>query len=96
MSDNDKEFFERADDYINLANEQLAKANRGKVSASMMFGTARFNAWLSACEFETAEELKAAKPQMIKYFLEEYEKMLSENIDDYVKNFDKYTKGMEG
>ena len=55
-SDTDKEFFERADDYITLANEQAANVSRGKVSASMMFATARFNAWVSASGTESLEE----------------------------------------
>jgi hypothetical protein len=34
MEDVDKAFFERADAYISVANEQAQDVNRGKVSAS--------------------------------------------------------------
>ena len=92
MSDTDEKFFKRADDHINLSNDQLSEATIGKVSASMMYSVARFNAWFSACEFTNAEEMKKGKQETIKYFVAEYEKMLTENLDDYIENFDKFMK----
>ena len=89
-SDVDKEFFERADAYITVANEQAQTVNRGKVSASMMFATARFNAWVSASGTETGEELASVKDEALEYFLSEYRKMLEENLDEYIEHFDKY------
>ena len=89
-SDDDREFFERADAYITVANEQAQSVNRGKVSASMMFATARFNAWVSASGTESADELAAVKGEALEYFVSEYRKMLEENLDEYVENFDKY------
>jgi hypothetical protein len=91
-SDVDKEFFERADAYITVANEQAANVSRGKVSASMMFATARFNAWVSASGTESGEELAGVKEDALEYFLSEYRKMLEENLDEYIEHFDKYMK----
>jgi hypothetical protein len=90
MSKVDDEFYTRADEHIDLSNEQLSKATRGKVSASMLYSTARFNAWVSACEFKSAKEMKEAKEETIRYFVTEYEKMLVENLENYMENFDKY------
>ena len=92
-SDTDKEFFERADAYITLANEQAANVSRGKVSASMMFATARFNAWVSASGTESGEELAAVKEEAIEYFVSEYRKMLEENLGEYIEHFDTYMGG---
>ena len=89
-SDTDKEFFERADAYITLANDQASSVSRGKVSASMMFATARFNAWVSASGTDSAEELASVKDEALQYFLSEYRKMLEENLDEYIEHFDKY------
>jgi len=86
----DDKFFDRADEHIHLSNEQVSNASMGKVSASMMYSTARFNAWISACGFKNSIEMKEAKQETIKYFVEEYEKMLSENLDDYIENYDNY------
>jgi hypothetical protein len=88
----DDEFFNRADALIDLANEQLTGVTGGKVSASFMYGAARFNAWRSACGFDTQVEMKAARAETIAYFVAEYEKCLTENVDDYIDNFEKYMK----
>jgi len=92
MSDTEEKFFQRADEHINLSNDQLSDATTGKVSASMMYSVARFNAWFSACEFSNAAEMKNGKQETIKYFVAEYEKMLTENLDDYIQNFEKFMK----
>ena len=36
--------------------------------------------------------MKQAREETIKYFVAEYEKMLAENLDDYIEHFDKYMK----
>lgn len=90
MSDTDDKFFDRADKHINLSNEQLSNATPGKVSASMMYSVARFNAWISACGFNSSEEMENAKKETIKYFVSEYEKMLTENLDNYIENFESF------
>jgi hypothetical protein len=88
--DPDDKFFERADAYIHLANDQVKEIESGKVSASMMFAVARFNAWVNAGGFQSAKEMEAAKKEAIEYFSNEYRKMLEENLDDYIANFNQY------
>lgn len=53
----DPTFFDRADAHIRLANEQLGDISRGKASASMMYATARFNAWVSARGFNASSDM---------------------------------------
>lgn len=85
----DDEFYDRADDHIHLCNDQISETTtKGKVSASMMYATARFNAWVSACDWRSSEELAAAKEEAIEYFVSEFRKMLVDNIDDYIEKFD--------
>jgi hypothetical protein len=86
----DDNFYVRADAHILLSNEQLADISRGKVSASMMYSVARFNAWVSATGFTKQEEMAAAKTETIEYFVNEYRKMLDENLSDYITNFESY------
>ena len=88
--DVDDQFYKRADAHIDLSNNQMADAARGKVSASMMYSLARFNAWISACEFESAEQMTGAREETIAYFAAEYRNMLEENFNDYITNFSKY------
>jgi hypothetical protein len=91
-SETDEMFFPRADAHIDLANEQLANASRGKVSASFMYAVARFNSWLTSCKADSAEDLRAGKEESIEYFVAQYRAMLSENLDDYIEHFDKYMR----
>ena len=86
----DDKFYERADAHIDLSNDQLDDIGSGEVSASMMYAVARFNAWVTACGFHTSDEMVAAREETIQYFMAEYRKMLEENLDDYIANFDKY------
>lgn len=91
MNDDDKKFYQRADAHIKSANEQLSEANNpAEISGAMMYGTARFNAWLSASGWDNAEEMKKAKAETMSYFLNQYQEMLEHNIDDYIENFDSY------
>jgi len=92
MSEVGDNFFERADAHIYLSNDQLASSTKGKVSASMMYGTARFNAWISATDWHNGEEMERAKEETLEYFVTEYRKMLEENLDDYIQNFEAYMK----
>lgn len=87
----DDTFFERADAHIHLSNQQISDTvSRGKVSASMMYSTARFNAWLSACAQQSSDEMAQNKQETIDYFVAEYRKMLEENLTDYITNFEPY------
>ena len=86
---NDKGFFKRADAHIFLSNDQINEdCDAGKVSASFMYATARFNAWICARGFETAGEMLNSKEQMMEYFVKEYTNMLEQNLNEYIENFD--------
>jgi hypothetical protein len=95
VTDIDKDFYNRADAIIHLANDQLAGVSRGKVSASCMYATARFNAWVSACGHASAEDMAAAKEETVEYFTKQYRAMLEENMDDYIGKFSEYMQPPE-
>jgi hypothetical protein len=89
--DADDAFYARADAHIHLSNDQLKEVDdRGKVSASMMYSVARFNAWVTACGSGTAEEMSRSRAETMAYFTEQYRLMLEENLDDYIENFANY------
>ena len=90
MNEQDREFYDRADAHIDLSNDQVPKAGSGKVCASMIYATARFSSWLAARGFSSGAEMKESRQKTIDYFLSEYRKMLEENMDDYIDNFDTY------
>lgn len=88
----DENFFDRADAHIHLANEHGETIERGKVSASLLYAAARYNSWVGACGFKSGSDMREAKQETMNYFVEQYKKMLEENLDDYIENFDRYMK----
>jgi hypothetical protein len=90
MSDiqRDKEFWDLADSFIQLANTHLNEVKPSKVSASALFAAARFNAFVITAAAESKEQLIVEKEAAIAYFLGQYEKMLRENIDEHLARFD--------
>ena len=85
----DQEFFERADAIINLANSQCDDFSIGKVSSSLLFAAARFNAFIVASSAKDLDELTKEKEEAIKHFKQQYEKVFIENMDEYIKNYGK-------
>ena len=45
---------------------------------------------MSACRVQTSGQMREAREETIEYFTTEYRKMLEENLDDYIQNFDRY------
>ena len=92
MSDvRDKQFWELADSFIQLANTNLNAAKPSKVSASALFAASRFNAFVITVSASSKEQLIAEKEAAIAYFLEQYETMLRENIDEHLARYDQPT-----
>jgi Protein of unknown function (DUF3144) len=90
VSELDPEFYDRADAHIHLSNEQANKIEAGKVSASMMYATARFNAWLTAKWCGSSAEMAERREELVEYFCTQYREMLEENFEDYATNFSSY------
>lgn len=84
-------FYERADTFINMANGmQTADTHAGKINASMLYATARFSAWTAATGFVKGSDYAKEKADIIAHFTKNFERMLSDNIDNYAENFQEY------
>ena len=90
MSDlpQDKEFYELADAHIALCNTHMGKVKPAKVSAAMLFAAARFNAFVIYASSENKAQFLLEKEAAIGYFLQEYEKYLSENVDEHLSRYE--------
>ena len=88
--DTDEHFYERADAHIQLANDHTADIGRGKVSASFLYGAARFNVYAAACSCDSKDNMVAERQSIRDYYVAEYTKMLEEHLDDYIDNYDTY------
>jgi len=90
MSDvqRDRQFWDMTDSFIQLANTHLNETKPSRVSASALFAASRFNAFVIAAAAESKEQLIVEKEAAIAYFMDQYEKMLRENIDEHLARFD--------
>ena len=92
MSDTDTDlaFRKRADAFIQLANELTDHASVEETGFSLLYAAARFNSFLVYTKVNSGEEMAAQRQKAIEYFSEQYVRMLTENFDDHVGNFDAY------
>ncbi|NVK38947.1 MAG: DUF3144 domain-containing protein [Gammaproteobacteria bacterium] len=88
----DKDFFKRTDAFIKVANELAKEHDLGKVSASMLYAAARFNAFIVASSAQDKAEADRNKVEAIEYFTNQYRNMLLANMDDYIEKYDEYLK----
>jgi hypothetical protein len=84
----DEEFFKRADVFLNAANDMITTTHPGKISASVSFAAARFNAWFFSQMSKSKADMEAQSEDMIKQFTEQYERMLRQHIADHLAHWD--------
>src|SRR5690606_14262034 len=94
-------FFERADEFIQQANEfcrvekgsqEKPSDKRGQVSAAMLFGTARVNTWMAANNFTDINEMRDDKDQVMYYIMQQFHMMLEYNYEEYCDQFENYLR----
>ena len=86
-------FYKRADAVIELANSQLSTTSHsGQVGASLLYAAARYSASVASIGFVKGDDLRKEKEEIIEFYTKQYRQMLSDNIDDYAQNFDKYVQ----
>ena len=86
-------FYQRADAIIELANSQLSpESHSGQVGASLLYAAARYSASVASIGFVKGEDLRREKEEIIEFYAKQYRQMLSDNLEDYAQNFDKYVQ----
>lgn len=89
MSEKTNEFLQRADAQIMLANQQLEQGlTLGEVSASFMYGSARFSTYMACTSFESSEDMIAEKDKIVEYFTNEYKLALEEHLNNHAVTYD--------
>lgn len=83
-----KQFWDMADSFIQLANTHLNEVKPSRVSACALFAAARFNAFVITAATESKAQLIAEKESAIAYFMNQYEAMLRENLDEHMARYD--------
>lgn len=86
-------FYQRADAIIELANSQLSETSHsGQVGASLLYAAARYSASVASIGFVKGSDFAQEKEEIIEFYTRQYRQMLSDNLDDYAQNFDKYVQ----
>ena len=86
MSEAKKEttIFQLADQFIALANEiNSTEQDVSKVGTAMRFAASRFNAFEASLK---SADLSAERDNAIEWFTNEYKEMLTDNLNDQIKN----------
>lgn len=73
------EFLDAADQFVQLANKLNEQYPRDWVRATMMYATARYNAFVWVTRAEQREQTLDAAAA---YFASEYDKMLRDNVEE--------------
>jgi len=84
----DGQLREVADKFIDLANQQAQRFHKENVSQGMMYGTARFNAFVVASHADDVLAYDEDRDRAIEYFVGQYRDMLISNLDDYRGSFE--------
>lgn len=88
--DMEQDYWQRVDDLIDLANRQSRTTSPARVSSSLLFAAARHNAFLVASSAKTGEELAQRRQAAVEHNVEQYRKMLEQNLEEYAANYDAY------
>lgn len=94
MSDTEKDqqFYDLANEFIELANGQSGAVDKGKVSAAFLYAAARFNTFIVASSAQNVEQFQTYQDKAFDYMVDQYKKMLREHFNDYTEHFRSYIK----
>lgn len=83
-------FWSRVDRFIDLANDQSRDADKGRVSAALLYAAARHNAFHVASSARDQAHLRANLEEAIRHNVEQYRNMLTHNLQEYADHFGEY------
>jgi hypothetical protein len=78
------------DSFIDRANELADQNSPENVGMALLFAASRFNAFVVSQHAESREDYEKDMGKAQQFFLSQYQEMLSENLEDYKKVYDKY------
>jgi hypothetical protein len=92
IQDNDQQFWELAEQFIEMANHSLENADPGKIGAAMLFAATRFNAFVVASASLDRAEFTADMDESMDYLSKQFRQMLGDNLRDFKDNYKVYIK----
>src|SRR5690554_5961444 len=93
MTDQDeKQFWDLVDKFIQQANDDCDKIDPGMVSAALLNAAARFNAFVVASSSLDRKEYIEEIESSLNYLTGRYRDLLRENLEDYREHYKVYIR----
>jgi len=80
------------DSFIDRANELADQNSAENVGMALLFAASRFNAFVVSQHAENLEDFEKDEEKAQQFFTSQYQEMLTENLEDYKKVYQKYYK----
>ena len=84
--ENTPSMYDLANQFIDLANQMTEKDRSGIVGTAIRYAAARYNAFEASHQ---GDELTEEREQIIENFTEDFRKMVTINIDQYIEHIAK-------
>lgn len=81
-------FRKLADRFIDTANRQTEDTEPSVISSSFLYAASRFCAFVVAGKAGDSERYDKLKDEALEYYTNEFQRMLSENLDNYAVVFE--------
>ena len=93
--DNDPEFWDLEQKFIDLANTSVDTSDLGKVGAAMLYAAARFNTFAIAATALDRKEFIEDADDTMDYLSKQFRHMLGDNLRDFKDNYKIYIKSTD-
>lgn len=80
------------DSFIDRANELAEQNSAENVGMALLFAASRFNAFVVSQHAENREGYEKDMQKAQEFFISQYQQMLTENLEDYKKVYEKYSQ----
>lgn len=78
------------DSFIDRANELAEENSPENVGMALLFAASRFNAFVVSQHAENVGDYEKDVEKARQFFVSQYQEMLTENLEDYKKIYEKY------
>lgn len=90
--DINEQFRQMTDRFIDLANQQAETIQPENVGMALLYAASRYNAFVVAMHADDLEKYRQDHATALEFFTAEYQRMLEENLEDYLQAFDQDMK----
>ncbi|WP_075188213.1 DUF3144 domain-containing protein [Teredinibacter haidensis] len=95
LSTEEQQFWDAVDMFIDTANTAAEKCDPGVISSAVVYAAARYCAFNVASFSESRKDFISDTEDSVNHLVQEFRKLLEENMADYGENYKIYMKDEE-